>query len=722
MVKRTMFRQILVSSVIVPGLIFASSAASQEPDPQSEAKSFADKSQPNWVDRYLADDQLAGRATVSLDDLNQALEDPIQRNHAIGRHFNRVTGATDEQKFDFLVSALKHNSLAVRRQAAQELASSGRLESIVLEQLSEFLSSGTPALKRAAIVALEHLDFDASEMPQDYWDELAKALASEDPRARAAAGAQLEVIGPAAVPTLLEALQSTDPEASHEAARRLSKIVGSRKLSDSDSKQFDRGLRTEKIMPDDSAMIAPPKAGANDDSRHAARTKDNLPPITVRVYYGTNREIKKQQNPGWSNILFYPALMALLLVFIFGTSRSSDETLNRTGCWPVLRNALLLALGIWAGSRFYFELMEKYHVATGPEFAFRRDRTDNVHYGFCDVSIPPTHITGEIESPLIGPEDENLHVILKNTALLEEAAYFETVRSEIARRDPIQRSCFIFVHGFNVSFEDAAKRTAQIHFDLKFPGTPIFFSWPSRNSVRQYFSDRNEIEFSQYVIQQFLLDVAERVDAERIHVIAHSMGADATCRAIANLGDRGKLFDQIILAAPDIDREVFRLQLAPRLTPTANRTTMYCSKNDFALQVSNTFNDGLRAGDSSRGILALRGVDTVDASEIDTDLLGHSYYGDCLQIIDDVQSLLVSNLPPDRRQLVPWPVTKDLRYWTFAERVLQSDAKNNGAEKSGEPAGPAVPQTDQSKDNIISPNPKNSQSLEEIPNGAPLNP
>jgi hypothetical protein len=65
------------------------------------------------------------------------------------------------------------------------------------------------------------------------------------------------------------------------------------------------------------------------------------------------------------------------------------------------------------------------------------------------------------------------------------------------------------------------------------------------------------------------------------------------------------------------------------------------------------------------GALVIKEVDTVDASEIDTDLLGHSYYGDCLPLLNDVQKLLGSSLPPQERQLRPWPVDEGLVYWTL---------------------------------------------------------
>ena len=191
--------------------------------------------------------------------------------------------------------------------------------------------------------------------------------------------------------------------------------------------------------------------------------------------------------------------------------------------------------------------------------------------------------------------------------------------------------------------------------------------------MRHYFSDRNEIHYSHSLIKQFLAGVLENVHVDRFHVIGHSMGADALCQAIVELDPEGKVFDQIILAAPDIDREVFRLQLAPKLTKTANRTTLYCSKNDLALMLSRNFNDSTRAGDSSQGALVLNDVDTVDASEIDTDLLGHSYYGDCLPLLHDVNMLLRGSLSPQERQLRPWPVDDQLLYWTLPEAMVEQE-------------------------------------------------
>jgi esterase/lipase superfamily enzyme len=164
--------------------------------------------------------------------------------------------------------------------------------------------------------------------------------------------------------------------------------------------------------------------------------------------------------------------------------------------------------------------------------------------------------------------------------------------------------------------------------------------------------------------------VAQRSGADRVHVIAHSMGADAVAGAIASMDPGEKVFDQIILAAPDIDADVFMSQIAPRLPQVSKRTTLYCSKNDWALRLSYHFNDSLRAGDSSLGPLIVPGLDTVDASSIDTELLGHSYYGNCIDILQDVEQLFLHNPDPPDRNLVDLKL--DGPAWTFPRLLVES--------------------------------------------------
>ena len=61
---------------------------------------------------------------------------------------------------------------------------------------------------------------------------------------------------------------------------------------------------------------------------------------------------------------------------------------------------------------------------------------------------------------------------MHKTERLADAAFYELLRQTV--NQSARRELFVFIHGFNVSFEDAARRTAQIHYDLKFDGAESF--------------------------------------------------------------------------------------------------------------------------------------------------------------------------------------------------------------------------------------------------------
>ncbi|MBU6172810.1 MAG: alpha/beta hydrolase [Planctomycetes bacterium] len=650
--------------VIAAAIAFSSCSIAQEAATTIE-KPNPNKTQPkeDWARQYLIDDPLATRESITLDDIRSGIDSPRRRDTIISQHLDRVSGITADEKVGFLTDALRSEFPSVQQQAAEKLQEMHALEGVVRRLLLSYLDGEDPKLRNAAIVGLERLQIPPSDRREVYWSALLSSLGDSDESVAQSAQRQLIAEGVPAVPYLLSAIKSDHPQLIR-IVQTLSEIVGTKEIPV--DRKPKTGMRPMTSAPEERTVG---KGTAAPQPQHTARHVDSQRPRSVTVFFGTNRELIHRPPPRWDQVLPYLLLALLLIVSIYSffsrPTRHGESTHH-----PGLRWLFFLMLSggvVWSLMMFREELQQRWKLGTGPSFGSHRDATEKVHYGTCEVSIPPRHRVGAVERPILGAEDEQEHVVLKKTTELEDQIFFDLVKSTLQSLPHSEKSCFVFIHGFNVDFESAARRTAQMHYDLNFEGVPIFFSWPSRASVRHYFSDRNEIEFSRYVIKQFLLDVSERLKADRIHVIAHSMGADATSRAIAELGDRGKIFDQIILAAPDIDREVFRVQIAPRLTKTASRTTLYCSRNDFALLLSRNFNDSTRAGDSSQGALVLRDVDTVDASGIDTDLLGHSYYGDCLPLLDDVQKILRSALTPQQRQLLPWPVDDQLLYWTLPE-------------------------------------------------------
>jgi esterase/lipase superfamily enzyme len=237
----------------------------------------------------------------------------------------------------------------------------------------------------------------------------------------------------------------------------------------------------------------------------------------------------------------------------------------------------------------------------------------------------------------------------------------------LQQQDASERMALVFIHGFNVSFEAAALRAAQIGFDLQVPLT-AFYSWPSKGKLTGYPADEASIQASEPYIAEFLGQFATQSGAERVHLIAHSMGNRGLLRSIQRILQQAQAqshvsFGQIFLAAPDEDPDVFR-NLAAAYQTVAQRTTLYVSAKDKALATSGIIHDHPRAG-FSPPVTIVPGVDTIEVSNIDLTLLGHGYYGDARDLLQDMHHLLLHNTPPEQRFGLREVVTGDDRYWVI---------------------------------------------------------
>ena len=306
----------------------------------------------------------------------------------------------------------------------------------------------------------------------------------------------------------------------------------------------------------------------------------------------------------------------------------------------------------------------------GQRFSNERSNNACLSYGHCAISIPRDHRMGELESPSLWRlefrSDPARHVVLLSTEVEDQAKFFAGVGAQI--ETSASGSALIFVHGYNVSFEDAARRTGQMAYDLGFDGAPVFYSWPSQGDVARYTVDENNIEWSTPHLQAFLADFLQQSHATRVYLIGHSMGNRGLARAVAALiesePELARRISDIILTAPDIDADVFRQEIAPQLTAATHPVTLYASSEDLALAASKLVHGYPRAGDSGDGMLLLAGVETIDATGVDTGFLKHSYFAEKRSALSDMFYLIHNNARADQRFLDPVD-TPEGRYWTF---------------------------------------------------------
>jgi len=299
-------------------------------------------------------------------------------------------------------------------------------------------------------------------------------------------------------------------------------------------------------------------------------------------------------------------------------------------------------------------------------------RRGTLAFGETEVSIPRNHRMGRLESPSIWKlefrPDPEKHVAVISVSAQSRAEFLGGVNAVIEGSE--SRSALVFVHGFNVTFTDASRRTAQIAYDLGFDGAPIMYSWPSNGRTIDYVADGDNNAWSVPNAREFLRLIAAESGARNVHVVAHSMGNRLLTSALAELAsgvdeDTLARINQVALVAPDIDADVFRRDIAPRILPVGSRVTLYASSRDKALLAAKALRRGYpRAGDLSDGIMVVRGLDTVDVSALDTSFVGHSYYADNESVVSDLFYLMRGIAAANRFRLQP-ETADGLPYWRF---------------------------------------------------------
>lgn len=315
--------------------------------------------------------------------------------------------------------------------------------------------------------------------------------------------------------------------------------------------------------------------------------------------------------------------------------------------------------------------------ATQPEkplqSPYGAERSKNLTYGTAHVSLPLNHTPGVIEeprkwkfrsSPRIGRD-----VVVIDAPAMSRDDFFATVQQQ-ASAGSSQRA-LVVIHGFWTTFDEAVRRAAQIKKDLEFGGPVIAYTWPSYGGGIFYWADENNAEWTVQHLRGFLLDLSSEVPAPA-DVIAHSMGNRILAHALESLAantyscptQKTVHLDQVILAAPDIDRDIF-CGIADSIKSLANRITVYASRHDQALAISQHLHQSLRAGEGGANVVVLSSVDTIDVGDVDRSILGHSYVFENATVLSDIGSALRGDAIGTARCGFISQTLESLPYWVM---------------------------------------------------------
>jgi len=209
---------------------------------------------------------------------------------------------------------------------------------------------------------------------------------------------------------------------------------------------------------------------------------------------------------------------------------------------------------------------------------------DNLTYEQYAFSVPPDRKGTTIAYPTSTLDPERQFAVIGRKQLAKDAFVEEALRS--VQPDG---TIGIFVHGYNYSYQEALYRTAQIAADAKMPGAPILFSWPSAAAVAGYVADRDAALASRSALDSLVTSLSASGKVKRIVLFGHSMGGFLVMETVRQLTlqHRDDVVDKlaVILAAPDIDVDVFRSQLAD-IGRMPIPISLLVSKDDRALVAS----------------------------------------------------------------------------------------------------------------------------------------
>lgn len=274
----------------------------------------------------------------------------------------------------------------------------------------------------------------------------------------------------------------------------------------------------------------------------------------------------------------------------------------------------------------------------------------SLKFGICKINVPKNHINGEINFSTDSqafPDD--YFKIISSQNLSEE----DLIKSLKQSKYP----ALIFVHGFNVKYQEAVLRTSGIAYDLKYQGPIIAFSWPAgakdglldgallnKTYTNNLISARNSVE----LFKDFLLKLQS--NNIEINLIVHSMGHQLVIPALVEISEKKSknfLIDHLILNAADFEIDEFK-RFSKNIQQVAKNITLYCSGNDKAMIVSRMVNDSKRLGACG----FIDGFDVINVGPVTDEAfgLGHGYYSS-REILTDVFQALIG-IPPEKRLFI----------------------------------------------------------------------
>ena len=228
------------------------------------------------------------------------------------------------------------------------------------------------------------------------------------------------------------------------------------------------------------------------------------------------------------------------------------------------------------------------------------------------------------------------------------------------------KNIVVYLHGYNVGFGKSCRQAAMFQRSLGLNDRLLLFSWPADGNFLKYTWDEADLVWSVSYLSKVVKSIARRIGRAKIDVVAHSLGARGAVHALSQLVHSEKkmpLVNELLLLAPDIDRDTFKHEL-PALHRIAKRITVYVSENDKALKLSNDVHGHPRLGEAGEFLSIYKRMETIDISLLGMRRFsGHLYHLFSPEVNKDLSRLLRLGWPASRRPGLQFAEQNGRPYW-----------------------------------------------------------
>ncbi|MDP9592260.1 alpha/beta fold hydrolase [Shinella sp. AETb1-6] len=289
-----------------------------------------------------------------------------------------------------------------------------------------------------------------------------------------------------------------------------------------------------------------------------------------------------------------------------------------------------------------------------PGVLFSGERGSELAVSDIVVSIPPDdkRKVGQVQWPKKLPADPMKDFSTVSVKPIDGA---KAADGWLGRNLPKSRRVLIFVHGFNNRYEDAVYRFAQIVHDSKTDAAPVIFTWPSRASIFDYSYDKESTNYSRDALEELLRAAVNTPEVGEITIMAHSMGTWLAVETLRQMAIRDgrvpKKIQQVILASPDLDVDVFGQQMRAIGKDKKDRPnfTLFVSRDDRALTLSRRISGNVDrlgqinpAEEPYRSMLENQGITVLDLTALKSgDRLNHGKFAESPEVVRLIGNRLI---------------------------------------------------------------------------------